>query len=364
MTDRQAFLHAIIDRPDDDLLRLVYADFLEEAGDSARAELIRLQIEQAATEPDSEGWVLRNLRIAELTREHEWKIPGLKGKQEFRRGFVEIVWTTAERLLELPTAVFDSTPVRELQVRNAAGFIPEIARLPWIARVSALDLRNNHLGTGDRMESFFSQAEPKRLRSLSMTNNILWADDLETFFRSWPNSQQLTALDLAGNPLGDAGAEVLAVANLPHLQTLVLRADDQQFADCLHAYGVGRLAESYVLRSVRHLDLRGHHIGDSGLIDLVRSPNVSQLQVLDVGFNDIGETGDSAVEALLASGHLTELRILRLNGNTIDRLWVEALAKWDHLDRMELVDLRRCRLGAGARIWLERSPHGEKFLLD
>ena len=68
MTDHQAFLSAIIDRPDDDLLRLVFADFLEERGDPDRAEFIRLQIEHAATEPDADGWAVRDLRIRELLR--------------------------------------------------------------------------------------------------------------------------------------------------------------------------------------------------------------------------------------------------------------------------------------------------------
>ncbi len=45
MTDEQAFLEAILDDPEDDNLRLIYADFLEERGDGARAEFIRVQVE-------------------------------------------------------------------------------------------------------------------------------------------------------------------------------------------------------------------------------------------------------------------------------------------------------------------------------
>jgi uncharacterized protein (TIGR02996 family) len=42
-TDRAAFLAAILDRPDDDLPRLVYADWLDEHGEPERAEFIRTQ---------------------------------------------------------------------------------------------------------------------------------------------------------------------------------------------------------------------------------------------------------------------------------------------------------------------------------
>lgn len=41
--DHAAFMKAIIERPDDDLPRLVYADWLDERGEAKRAEFIRLQ---------------------------------------------------------------------------------------------------------------------------------------------------------------------------------------------------------------------------------------------------------------------------------------------------------------------------------
>ncbi len=43
MNDRDAFIRAIIAQPDDDVLRLVYADWLDENGEKERAEFIRLQ---------------------------------------------------------------------------------------------------------------------------------------------------------------------------------------------------------------------------------------------------------------------------------------------------------------------------------
>lgn len=46
-TDGEALSRAIIEQPADDLVRLAYADFLEENGGEKRAEFIRLQIELA-----------------------------------------------------------------------------------------------------------------------------------------------------------------------------------------------------------------------------------------------------------------------------------------------------------------------------
>ena len=49
MTEREAFLKAICDSPDDDTPRLVYADWLTEHGEESRAEFIRVQCELART---------------------------------------------------------------------------------------------------------------------------------------------------------------------------------------------------------------------------------------------------------------------------------------------------------------------------
>jgi uncharacterized protein (TIGR02996 family) len=50
MTEREAFIAAILAAPDDDLPRLVYADWLEEQGEVERAEFIRVQCELAKPE--------------------------------------------------------------------------------------------------------------------------------------------------------------------------------------------------------------------------------------------------------------------------------------------------------------------------
>ena len=54
--EEQAFLEAMLDRPDDVSLRLVFADWLEERGD-ARGELLRLThtLTQSIDVPDRPG---------------------------------------------------------------------------------------------------------------------------------------------------------------------------------------------------------------------------------------------------------------------------------------------------------------------
>ncbi|HYT91149.1 MAG TPA: TIGR02996 domain-containing protein [Gemmataceae bacterium] len=61
MNQDQALLRAVIDNPDDDGPRLVYADWLEEHGDAERAEFIRIQIAVA------ESPYLRSLRVLNVS---------------------------------------------------------------------------------------------------------------------------------------------------------------------------------------------------------------------------------------------------------------------------------------------------------
>ncbi len=103
------FFHALQQDPHDDALRLVYADFLEEYGDTAaaaQAEFIRVQVELAALPP-----VLR--RAAELTARQddllaEWERVWLGDWAcvldgwAFRRGLLEAVRPTPRSSLTMP----------------------------------------------------------------------------------------------------------------------------------------------------------------------------------------------------------------------------------------------------------------------
>ena len=55
MTDRHAFIAAIKAAPDDDAPRLIYADWLDEQGESERAEFIRVQVELERKFPNWHG---------------------------------------------------------------------------------------------------------------------------------------------------------------------------------------------------------------------------------------------------------------------------------------------------------------------
>lgn len=341
MTDASDFLAAIIDRPDDDLPRLVFADFLEEAGEAERAEFIRVQCELARLPPEHEDRLMLGARESLLLDDHrhEWQIPDLRGPQGFRRGFVEVVETAAEWLLAADRPL-DRAPIRDLRIANIDDHIDAVIRLPGLNRVEVLNLRANYLGANGRLVRLFTDGPFERLRHLNLQNNRVWPESLGPFVHT-PVAARLTTLHLSGNPLADAGLEILAVAPaFTNLRELVFRNDEQSFEDSVHGNGARELADSRTLTKLRVLNLAGHAIGDSGLINLVRSPNVAELVELDVSYNDIGDIGERGIEELVASPYLGRLKRLNLARNTLNRLAVPELLRWSRLRDGVQVDLR------------------------
>src|SRR5262245_54103818 len=120
------FLRAIIESPDDDELRLVFADWLEER-DDPRGEFVRIEVEQARPGLDKLRQEKNSYRAHELLRAHEktWVAPLRPWAREWRfvRGFVEWVRIEAEVVLGEGRRVFERTPVREARFNNATEHV-------------------------------------------------------------------------------------------------------------------------------------------------------------------------------------------------------------------------------------------------
>src|SRR4051812_9792088 len=85
----RALLRAILDDIDDDAVRLVYADYLEERGDP-RGEFIRLQIaghRDESKEPSAREQELLERHLAEWTSEAQ-PFDRRKVRLDFERGFI------------------------------------------------------------------------------------------------------------------------------------------------------------------------------------------------------------------------------------------------------------------------------------
>src|SRR5579872_2897546 len=125
VTQNDAFIQAIIENPDDESLRLIYADWLDERNDP-RGEFIRVQCELAGMSEDDPRRADLETRERHLLARHEekWVEPlrHLAGdwddtlqkfgwKWAFRQGFVEAVGLTAGTFIRAAADLFRLAPI-------------------------------------------------------------------------------------------------------------------------------------------------------------------------------------------------------------------------------------------------------------
>jgi uncharacterized protein (TIGR02996 family) len=136
MNDGDALLAAILADPDDDIPRLVYADWLQENGDEARAEFIRLQCELERCESGSSRHLELRRSAARLLIRHrnQWlmELPrSVRGAHyHFRRGFVQVVEVDADQLVKEEREYRFDALIREVIARNAQSSLSTLCRRP------------------------------------------------------------------------------------------------------------------------------------------------------------------------------------------------------------------------------------------
>lgn len=250
----ESFLRTILERPDDDGPRLVYADWLEECGECPRAELIRLQCQDSDAD-----------RVAELVAAHgrSWAGPTAMHAYAyaFRRGFVEEITISAAALLAHGEEVFDRAPVRLLRVIGARAVLDRLVRWPLLDRLAALHLTGAQLG-----------------------------DDGVTTLAACRHLANLRTLRLGANAISDAGVEALADSPwLENVETLVLRGN------LIGDAGLLALATTHPFGKLKTLDLSDNMVGEAGAEALARSPAFRSLTRLDLSNQFKGWTAGLAL---------------------------------------------------------------------
>jgi uncharacterized protein (TIGR02996 family) len=232
MTDRDAFLRAICDSPADDTARLVFADWLEEHGEAARAEFIRVEVQIANRNPDGESDDRRRAalfaRRAELFKAHgrAWLEPFLGCAKEsgFERGFVAEVEATADMFLthgERWATITPLTRVRfvgTLVVAEGAAVegcyrSEELFASPVLARLGTIDLESNRV-TPDDMRRLAACPDLSRLRELVLAWNGLGSEGAG-ILAGMPQLRGLEELNLQCTGITASGAR--AIAQSPYL---------------------------------------------------------------------------------------------------------------------------------------------------
>jgi len=251
MISDEAFLQAILEHPDENAPRLVYADWLEECGDVDRAEFIRLQCGDGSP-----------TRQAELLRQHGSHWAGQVAHHAysfaFRRGFIEEIAINASAFLEIGPSLFDAAPIRLLRLIGTRAVMNRIFASPLLGRLRALHLTGCGIGD-DGAELLAACRYLTDLQILRLGHNAL-GDRAVAALTDSPNLGNLHTLVLASNLIDHDGACLLAAStSFPHLQTLDL--SNNQIG---HA-GTQALAHSPLLQQLQRLDLSDQH-KDSSLL--------------------------------------------------------------------------------------------------
>ncbi len=341
MPTAEAFLEAIIAAPDDDAPRLMYADWLEEQGDAARAEFIRVQIalarmgeederreglrrrEQELLKAHRDVWLgdLGSLfperdpsrplhQFVVLVRSHFW------GGIRFERGMLEGIALPGAALQRHASTLLSAWPIREVWLSAVApDDVQALATSPWLTRLNAL-------GVGCEL------------------NDI----DMAQLIAS-PYLANLQTLRLCRTRSGPQGMAALLHSHLSRLETLVLDGEQLGLA------GAEVLASWRHMAGVSRLSMPDNGIGSVGVEALCASENLGPLVSFDVSNNRVSVAG---ARAIARTEQLVGLQVLELASNPLGN-GVEQLAMSPHLRSLRELNLRKTEFGQAGACALARS---------
>jgi uncharacterized protein (TIGR02996 family) len=339
----QGFLADIAEHADDDGPRLVFADWLDDHGEHERAEFIRTQVELAKLDPydDRAPDLLRRDRELRLQHGRVWAKPGLKFTRtaEFRRGFVGKMTMQASKFLVEAERIFAACPVQELRLMGFREEMDAFVRLECLGRLRALDVSAVRLGAG-RVTTLVGSPHLSRLEKLNLGNTHMRLSGARMVIDS-PNLPGVKTLHLDRNGIGDISVHYLAQsAALPSLQTLDLQASG------LSAEGGERLGRlEHLGQQLEALDLRDNQLGDAGVRGLLAPGNFTRLRSLNLASNGLSLAAMATIAACPELTSLTELRVGREHHSTIR---MRELAESPYLTNLRVLDASHGSMQDGA----------------
>jgi len=353
------FLDYIVAHIDDDAPRLAYADWLEENGQEARAEFVRVQVERARLPAWEAGQVRLRCREQELLTRHgeTWlaEMPKVKGArwEGFRRGIVaEVSFSSFEALRINGHACRAVAPVEAVTVhwprrREGKKAVRPIAEL----RELTLTGRPYH----DEIAWLAESPQLATLRALTVLG--LAADDLTQLAAS-PHLTGLQELRLVSNGLGAAGVRALTqAATLKNLEKLDLSGpgyyEEYYENPLIDAAGMEALAGWTGLTRMRSLTLSGSDVRPAGLRALLRSPQAGALKELTLR---AGRLDGQAMAAFAAAQPDLRLETLDVGENVLKDVGAEYLALAPCLGKLKALRLDRCDITQnGARLFATKA---------
>lgn len=311
MAQAADFLAAIVADPNNDLPRLVYADWLEEQGDRgsvARSEFIRVQCELAQLpehHPRAAELFDREQALL-LEYDERWRAELELGRlgfnrqsAPFRRGFLE-----------------------SFSVSNASAFVAEAQRLGCLTPLRGVTL---HGPTSPGLATMRA-------------------------FLDCPEVQKLSQLRLAGTVLNGQLFEAVCATSFVSLESFSL------ISNSLQTHHLELLPGSELMEGLIHLRISSNPVRDTGAADLAADRSIADLQRLELSAADIGPAGVAALgESKWLGSSEAKLSELTFSGNRLGDQGAEMLASAPWAERLSTLVLERCQIGDEGAIALANS---------
>ena len=331
MSTNEQFLQAIVDDPENDLPRLIYADWLDEQGDP-RGEFIRVQCELARLDefdPDRLPLIERQDRLLKkhkATWTKDRKIAGVL-VYEFHRGFIETVTLNAKNNLQNADALLDAIPtIRRVKVNSIKPVIDDFIRSEWLQRIDSLDLSRNQLG-GRSTQKFLESPNLGNLRELELSHNNIPASG----FMALVESDKLPRL----KSLVCREAELTNLQSLAEIARGPLWLQLESIELCQQFWNddaIQTLAENWPVCGWKRLNLGYNRFGERGLLSLLENGHLTSLEWLHVGACD--QISDPPIIRLAESAELSGLETLNLNGCNIHEAGLQAVLNSQTLSQL------------------------------
>ena len=305
MPAEAAFVDAIRDDPDDRMLPLVYADWLDEQGDS-RGELIRLQCELDGVPLANPHRQVLRIAIQDLCRlyQSDWVMPlrrRVLNWQEARVhcGLIENVSMSPTAFLKhAESGLFEEMPhLVGVTLQGAEKSLNRALASPYIGSLNSLRLKVIGPYFGELIQRLASLATVRNLTSLNLCDGHFGDEAISVLLRSnaFP---RLKRLNLQHNALTFRIAESLVESPFAtQLELLALGSRWEYGRNRLEDAGVRILAESRTPLRLRWLDLAGNELGDSSAWDLSNADCLENIECLYLAGNSFGQASRNALEA-------------------------------------------------------------------
>ncbi|MDY3560197.1 TIGR02996 domain-containing protein [Gemmata sp. JC673] len=344
MNDRDTLYRAVLENPDDDTLRLVYADALEEGGDSRRAAFVRAHVELARVpeyEPEAVQAKYHNQKKKADGGRWITELPPLPeglswARDPFRRGLPGAIQSRdGATFVAHADDLFAQYPIESLELRGPRA--PDMAALAacgWLSRLRSLSLVE---GVGRSIRLLLDSPYFDRLTDLHLGAQLTTPEAVTALVRS-RMFDQLTALSVREDRQG-GGSLVGALARLakpPRLKKLDLSSNRVTDA------ALAPLLASAAMETVEELNLSDNNLGAEGLETLAGAalPNLRSLNLIRTRPTGAG------VYALTGASFFPELRSLGLGGNNLPPAAAERLAQAGRTS-LRILGLDGNRIGGG-----------------